>query len=470
MYELLVVTTGLSCLAAILIGSQHFRDTFHPMVYLGALLGVLYVGYPAYMLLEGKLWRYFDDESLFRIQSIYLTGVWAMLTGVWKGSGPALKARSTPPIADDLGSVLDKERAHRLRVAAIVVGLLGFCTFVYTVISVGGMEAAFGKGYGGGWSDSGYVRETFHLTIPALLWLMVVFRSQRPTLPDWGFVLVIASPFLVQGILGARRGPTFMAVVALGVGWYLMRRKRPRLVTVLTAGALLGGMLLLLVTNRGEIHLGSDLELRNAPLDYIKASTGNEYLYGAAVMLHAEDQGEILWGRRYAQVFLVRPIPRAWWPSKYDDASRVLGVPSVESGNGGLPTAELLWTVGWPGANGSATGIVADLWVEFWWFGLVALFGIGWIYGQMWRRGVTRGGAWIPAFGTMTALSIYLVMQGIEAMGFRALLMLAGSSLIWAIGRYSGNTRPIADNGYRPFSASEPTNTVRKRSSSLSSL
>jgi hypothetical protein len=436
MYEFLLIATALLCLAAILIGAWRYRDTFHPLVYLGALLGALYVGYPAYLLLEGDLWLFLSEDSLVRIQSIYLAGVAAMLAGTWTGSGLPLKlnaARARP-----INEIYDREHLQRLRRAAIVLGLVGITGFAYTVALVGGIGAAFGQSYGGGWHDSGYVRETVFLTLPALLWLMVAYQSCRPSWLDWGLLLLIASPLLMQGLLGARRGPTFMAAVGLTVGWYIMRQTRPYLVTVLVGGGLLGGMLLLLVANRGEIYVGSDLQLENQPLGTLQAGTGNEYLYGGAVMLHAEEHGQIFWGGRYVQFFLVHPIPRGWWPTKYEDTSNILGVPAVDTGNAGLPTNELRWTVGWTGASGAAPGMVADFWVEFWWYGLVGLFAIGWLHGRSWRMAITRGGGWIPWFGIVTALSIYLVMQSMEAMGFRALIMLAGSLAIWAVGQYGG--------------------------------
>jgi hypothetical protein len=350
-----------------------------------------------------------------------------MLVGVWRGSGSPVRSTS-------VAAIPSREQQRYLRLAALALGLLGFAGFAYCVIEVGGLEAAYGQGYGGGWSDNGYVREMMLLTLPALLCLMVSYQRERPKWFIWILVLVIASPFLVQGLLGGRRGPIFMVLVGLGVGWYFMRQTRPRFVTLLAGGGLLGGVLLLLVTNRGEIYLGSEFQLESAPLDYLRAGTGNEYIYGGALILYSQDQ-DIYWGGRYIQSFLVRPIPRAWWPTKYDDASQMLGVPSVDGGNGGLATGDLRGSVGWIGAVGASPGIVTDVWVEFWWFGLAVLYGIGWAYGRAWRMGVTRGGVWIPCFGIMTALSIYLVMQTLEAMGFRALLMLAGVAVTWAVGK-----------------------------------
>ena len=54
-------------------------------------------------------------------------------------------------------------------------------------------------------------------------------------------------------------------------------------------------------------------------------------LYGAGAILHADALGAYGWGRRYAIVLFVRPIPRFLWPSKYDDAADFLGRPSIET-------------------------------------------------------------------------------------------------------------------------------------------
>jgi oligosaccharide repeat unit polymerase len=429
MFECLIAATALLCLAAIFVGGRYYRDTLHPLVYVGALLAVLYVGYPAYLLWEGELWVFLSENALPEIQGIYFLGVAAMLLGVWRGAGKRVKlvaARSN----------YEPEHRRRLRIAAVVLGLVGVAGFAYCVLSVGGIDAAFGVSYGGGFHDSGYVRETYLLTLPALLWLMVAYQSERPGWLVWVLIVVIACPFLMQGLLGARRGPTFLAVAGLSVGWYLMRQSRPRLLTVLGGGTLVGALLLLIVNNRSSIYLGSQTELEYRPLDYIGASIGNEYLYGGALILHAQGQGGNYWGGRYLQLFFVRPIPKEWWPSKYDDASQALGVPGVDGGNAGLATRDLMGTVGWVAGVGATPGIVADLWVEFWWLGLAGLFGIGWLYGRACRKGATQWGAWVSCFGILTALSIYLVMQSLEAFGFRALIMLTGSTVIWCIGKY----------------------------------
>ena len=158
------------------------------------------------------------------------------------------------------------------------------------------------------------------------------------------------------------------------------------------------------------------------------AQSGNEFVYGAGAILHADAVGEYWWGRRYATVLFVRPIPRSLWPSKYDDAAAVLGTPSIAT-NLGVGTDAFRETVGWTGATGAAPGLVADMWIEFWWASFFAILCLGWCYGRAWSRAVTHGGV-LGDHLLPDVLGIdLLVMQSLEAMLFRFLLLaLSGCS------------------------------------------
>jgi hypothetical protein len=74
------------------------------------------------------------------------------------------------------------------------------------------------------------------------------------------------------------------------------------------------------------------------------------------------------------------------------------------------------------------------MWLEFWWFSFLVLFLIGWFYGMVWRKAVSRGGLWTISYTLMSALSVYLVMQTLEAMAFRFLFMVAAAWLVWKYG------------------------------------
>ena len=83
------------------------------------------------------------------------------------------------------------------------------------------------------------------------------------------------------------------------------------------------------------------------------------------------------------------------------------------------------------GAAGSAPGIVADLFVELWWLAIPGMALLGWMYGFVWQKAVTRGGPWSSQYVILSALSIYLVMQTMEAVIFRSLLLSIPCWITW---------------------------------------
>jgi hypothetical protein len=315
---------------------------------------------------------------------------------------------------------------------AIFFGLLGLGAYLYTIANAGGFTGAYGHAYGGGRAASGYIRDAAFWTIPALLFLMTTHLDRRLSKLDWIWVILFSFPHITHGLLGARRGPTIMILVGVIVGWYLIRSKRPTLTQILIGSFTLGTLMLFLVANRGEIYIGSDFELKSG-LNYQgveKASGGNEFIYGSGTIIDAKIRGQYYWGGRYATIIFIRPIPRQIWPTKYEDASKLFGTPNLAKSNTGT-AGSMASTLGWSPASGAAPGIIADMWIEFWWFSIVAMYVIGWCYGSAWRRMVTQGGLWIPVYTMMTALSAYLVFQTLEAMIFRFLFTGGAIILIW---------------------------------------
>ena len=161
-----------------------------------------------------------------------------------------------------------------------------------------------------------------------------------------------------------------------------------------------------------------------------QASAGNDFIYGAGTILNADHAGVYWWGRRYLVVFFVKPVPRFLWSSKYRDASSVLGVPDMEV-NLGTGGAAFHSTLGWKGTHGAATGIVADMWIELWLGAFPVLVAFGWGYGRVWRHAVERGGLWTTLYCLMFALSVYLIMQSLNAMGIRFLETALPAWLAW---------------------------------------
>jgi hypothetical protein len=427
LFEFLAYLTGLTVLALLVLAWVMYRDPFHPAIYFGPMLVFLYAFVPLYLSFTQReeLRGLIDDGDLVYVQSLNGLGAIALCLGVLLGGAPAGGGRAPLPWSPS------EEFARRLARAAVCLGLIGLAAYAYMLANVGGFIGAYGRAYGGVWADSGHVRDLQHLTVTALVLLLVARTGRYPSHIDWVWILLFAGPWLIHGLLGARRGPTFMALVAFGAGWYFMRARRPRLTTTALGGLALGLLLLFLVAHRDQIYLGSAFASgEDARTFAFTAQPGNEFVYGAGAILHADAMGEYWWGRRYLTVLFVRPVPRVLWPSKYDDAAAVLGTPSIET-NMGVGTDSFRESVGWTGVTGAAPGLVADMWIEVWWASLLAILCLGWCYGRTWSRAVTQGGLWVVAYCLMFALSIYLVMQCVEAILVRFLLLAVPGLLAW---------------------------------------
>lgn len=420
MFEALLWISAAIAIIGTLVALDGSRDVFHPLVFIGPMLVFLYAWMPSRLLAENGLARYFDSDQLLFIQTFYICGILAFVlaclsVGVRVRRLPPARKRKFPP-----------QICRRLTIGAAIAGALGLLCWVITIYNVGGFVAAYSRSYAGGWDDSGYVRDGSLLLLVGLLLSVSSLASGGSRLYNLLLMVVFGTPWLSQALLMARRGPTFAFVAVVLMGWYIARRRRPPLVAMAAAGFLLGWLVLFLVTNRSSIYLGSSFQVNTDVQGIVdKPDTGNEYIYGGGAILSAEQADHYYWMRRYLAQILVRPIPSAIWPTKYED----FGVPELlENAGTGVGFADAM---GWAGAVGSAPGIIADLWIEVWWFAVLAMAALGWLYGFVWKRAVTRGGPWSAQYVILSALSIYLVMQTMEAVIFRTLLLSIPCWLTW---------------------------------------
>ena len=394
------------------------RDVFHPLMFIGPMLIFMYVWMPMKLNASGGLDGFFQKDQLEYVQFINLCGILCFTLGCLSVGCKTPALASTGP---------KSPRAIRIfLMSGILIGLLGVGAWSVAIISVGGLYDAFSQAYSGGWDDNGYVREASLLMFPAYLLIIAVAAGARNRIGLALLATMFVIPWMIQAAFTSRRGPTFMISVILSMGWYMNRGKRPSLVTAGFAGLLLGFMLLFLVTNRQNIYIGSDQELTTDVTNIVeKPDTGNEYIYGAGSILSAELREQFYWGRRYLAQIVVRPIPHTIWETKYED----FGLPEMNHNAGtGEGFAE---TLGWEGATGSAPGLIADLWLEFRWLNLPVLWIFGWTFGRVWRKTREVGGPWITQYVILAALSIYFVMQTMEAVIFRTLILSVPVWLVW---------------------------------------
>ena len=418
-FELMLLVTAALAIGGFVIAYDGSRDVFHPLVIVGPMLAFLYAWMPWKLLEHNGLDRFFDNEQLLHVQTLNILGVLGFVAACL-AMGVRMRGARPEPMK------LSPRVAKRLLVGAVLLGTVGLVCWTITIVNVGGFEAAFSTSYTGGSDASGYVRDGAMLLLVAVLLAVTSLSSGGPRVPGLIIAVVFALPWSASALLMGRRGPTFNLVVVLLMGWYINRRKRPPLLLVAAGGLLLGWFVLFLVTNRSQIYLGSSFDMKSDVSNEVeKPDTGNEYIYGSGTVLSAERRDHYFWMRRYLAQILVRPIPSAIWPTKYED----FGVPELLYNAG---TGEGFGdTLGWVGAVGSAPGIIADFWLEVWWFAplLMALVGAG--YAFLWRRAVLRGGPWSTQYVIVACLSIYLVMQTGEAVIFRTLELSIPSWLAW---------------------------------------
>jgi hypothetical protein len=418
-FELLLCCTAVVLVLGMAAAYDGSRDILHPLFLLGPMLAVLYAWMPFKLLTSGGLDAFFDRDQLIHVQLLYLFGTVACICGCLLAG---TRVRRAVPIA----ASMTRRMQMRLLVAAGVLGTVGLACWMVTIVNVGGFRNAFSAAYSGGWDDNGYVRDGAMLLLIGVSLALMARSGGAPKLPSLLLVACFAMPWMASALLMGRRGPTFgMAIIVL-LSWYLPRGTRPPILASAALAAGLGFLVLLLVTNRQNIYLGSDREMTSDVSDILdKPQTGNEYIYGSGAMLSAERRNHYFWMRRYLAQIFVRPIPTSVWPDKYAD----FGVPELlyNAGTGeGFGDA-----LGWNGAPGSAPGIISDLWLEVWWFA-VPLFGvIGWCYGAVWKKAVTLQGPWMCFYVALAALSIYLVMQTMEAVIFRTLELVVPAWIAW---------------------------------------
>ena len=430
LFPTLLILAALIAVLGTAIAFDGSRDVFHPLIFIGPMMAFLYGWMPWKLYAAHGLDRFFDTQQLIFVATLNVIGVAAF---VWSCLAAGVQV---PRQKRHLLTRLTDRQMQRLLLGGGIAGSIGLACWATTIINVGGFVAAYSTSYTGGWDDNGYVRDGSILLLVALLMAIFVRSSGGPRLVSYAMMLVFGMPWLTGAILMARRGPTFELVAFVLMGAYINRKDRPPLFVVGVTGLCLGWLVLFLVTNRGTIYLGSDFQMKTDVSNIVQASdTGNEWIYGTGTVLSAEHRNHYFWMRRYLAQILVRPIPTAIWAHKYED----FGVPELlhNAGTGeGFGDA-----LGWKGADGSAPGIIADLWVEVWWGAPVLMALLGWIYGFVWRRAVTQGAGWSSQYVIIAALSIYLVMQTMEAVIFRTLLLSIPTWLVW---RYALSTRPKA--------------------------
>jgi hypothetical protein len=417
MLDSLIWATAALCGLSLLFGWLYYRDVFHPLVLVSPMFAFMYVFMPLQLIEDGQLFVYVSEQQAESYQLTVLGCLAAFIAGCFQASGSGKISPQLRPEHYD---------GDAIRKGGYIVGSVGLFAWMYAVQGAGGIANVFSQAKGMGWSEFGFIREAAYLLIVGLL-LLLSPRGFAPRNGMWRVAVAAFSlPYLIQGLLGAQRGPTFLVCATLGMSWYLARGKRPAITTLMAGGVGLGFLMLFLVMNRGNIYLGSEANLDTDISGFFEANEANEYIFGTGCFIAANEEGRFFWGKRYMAQVLVRPIPKQIWPTKYED----FGVPELLQ-NAGVAGDGLERIMGWSEIPGAAAGMVADVWVEFSWLSFPFLAFVGWGVGKIWRRAVSEGGPWINILTISTLLSLYFVTQSGEAVIFRAIILTLPCYYVW---------------------------------------
>lgn len=410
----LVIILAVFGACAILRDWARWKDVFHPTIFCVPQILFLYVVFPIYGLATDPyefLSRAGYWDELANFQSLADAVGIAVILGIsWgcRNSG-------------DMPGPSAEQNNKAIFFVSCVFGVLGMAAWITGIINVGGFSVAYGRAYGGGWDDSGYVREAAQFGLVAVPLLILSRRKLGMHWQHWLMAFAFLLPLLVQGFLGARRGPTFLAITGVAASYILAFRPRIPFVVVIAAGGAIGALLLWLVANRDAIYIGSHEELQGSVSRMLENWAGNEYLFSSAIVRYINEAGEPFYGLRILAHMLGRVVPVAIWPTKYADVCAAFGLDIDLTQDAGIPIERIEAVTGWPIAVGAAPGIVGDFWMEFGMFAPAAAFALGGLYGKLWRR--SRSDPRIqPAYAILAALSIYVFTQTIEAWLFRVLL------------------------------------------------
>lgn len=410
---------------------RKYHDPLHPLMFLGPICIYVYV-YQPLMLQRVEISYYFPEKgSLEMAQTVILAFMAALCYGL-------LNIKAAP---DQIRGVTGKSfqpgvrSKQRFRIAALILGSIGLGGFIYMSATGPGVLKAYGQYKGALVAVSGYIGESTLLTIPACILYIFSRQGEKWNLRHYALLALFALPHLIHAFLGARRGPAFSIMVALLIPWFMTMSRRPSLRAVLTALLLIGIVIIFLFSQRSQIYIGSEFEFdKERFVEKLKptedaVNQGNDYIYGCGLMIASKFHNHHFWGRRYAVLMLVRPIPRQIWPKKYSDTGMSFLV--EEGSTAGMTDSQWMDAVGWFAYRGSAPGIVGDLFLEFGWFGLVGAYLLGLGFAWLWKNALIRKGLWGVLYSLAGLLSIYLPAQSVTAFLYRFVFMSIPCILVW---------------------------------------
>jgi hypothetical protein len=426
------------------------RDPFHPLIFLMPMAIYVYVYKPLALPLGVFESLFTEDELLVGLSIISLSLV-ALFAGCVSGSSLRRKHLRKSLTVRDV-QVSPKE-LKAIKLTALLFIAIALFLYYVGLSRVGGFWEAYATSKGGYalTGGSGYSRDFIGLVVPGVI-MLFISMSNRGLRPFDIFLVALSTlPLLVHGVLSGRRGPTFVMLVTLATAWYLARGKRPGFARIFSWQVMGGFLLLILVAYRGSIHLRGDVfsellspnERVTQRIFYESGGRlhGEELIYGLEMIADVREEGDYYFGRRIATHLFVRPIPSTIWPDKY----RQIGMESLLF-NGGTAGMKVVVSGNPYITPGAASGLMADMFVEFAWLSFGALYLIGFVYGRAWLRATRGEHYWIVVYTILLAHSVYLVSQSMVAILGPVVLTIVPTTLVWKLFIKKRSMKPTYSN------------------------
>jgi oligosaccharide repeat unit polymerase len=426
MFETLCVLIGLIIMFGSIYAFTATQDGVHPTIILAPTFAFMYFWAPLMGNYDGGLERLFPYENLVHVNTIYLFTTIGLYLGLLRG------VRRAPAKVRTDWSFLEQPAIRRkLFNLAILLGFFALAAYIYMLHNSGGFFEAYSHAKGGGHAESGYIGEALLLCLPAIILLALARQRLRIRAIDVTLALLFIAPQLVQGTLGGRRGPLFLALAVLFLSWFVAKGKLPSLKTGLLGVGVIGLLVILVWSQRQHLYIGSEGDFKSGAftekLFGEEIDEGNTYVAGAATILTADYFENYYFGYRYFVTFFVRPIPRQLWPTKYED----VGADWLYRYGDDVREERFWEALGFRLPAGTGTGAIADAYMEFWWGVPFIFYLIGCLYSFLWRCHRRIGGYWTILFITTVILSIYLATQSVTAWGTRLAYIAGFMYLFW---------------------------------------
>ena len=434
MLELTYIATGLVMAFGAVVSYGRFHDAMHPAIVVAPPLGFVYAVWPMLLNADGQMVFLFSEDDLTYVAQLYLGAVTMLYIGLLsrRSVHKAQISARTPLNLNLFAVTLSPRTAARVRGLAVVLGILAFAAYVSSIANVGGFVDAYSRVKGGGRASSGYIGEAVLLSYPAILLLAVSVQSRgRIFARDIVLAVLFATPHLMTGTFGGRRGPLFLVLAVLFLSYFLAKGKKPSIGKILVGLALIGCSILVVQSQRQHLYIGSGgsfdfsrvVDIVN-PDDTLE---DNDYVAGASTVITVRTFEDFYWGYRYFVTIFIRPIPRQIWPTKYEDVGADW-ITQFDQGEGGQ---RFLQAVGFRPPTGSAVGFIADIYHEFALGVLVVVYLFGRFLVFLWAKHRSKGGLWTVLFIEAMVLCVYLPTQSFSAWFHRFLFMSVISTLVW---------------------------------------